>query len=127
MKKDLFEQASEDPALLKQMADSTSSVLAKHGIALSDPKELVTAAKNDSTLKASLAASYSSLAEEHGLSFQDRSSASVEAAAATFSSIAKFKQDKDDPTHMSLDTPVVLMATAGALLFLPTLLSVSGK
>jgi intracellular multiplication protein IcmD len=38
----------------------------------------------------------------------------------------KFKQHKDNPTQIPIGTPIALVFVAGALLFLPTVLSVTG-
>lgn len=40
--------------------------------------------------------------------------------------IMKFKQHKDNPTQITIGTPVALVFIAAALLFLPTILSVAG-
>lgn len=40
--------------------------------------------------------------------------------------IMKFKQHKDNPTQITIGTPIALVFIAAALLFLPTILSVSG-
>lgn len=40
--------------------------------------------------------------------------------------IMKFKQHKDNPTQVPVGTPIALMFIAAALLFLPTILSISG-
>lgn len=41
--------------------------------------------------------------------------------------IMKFKQHKDNPTQVPIGTPIALVFIAAALLFLPTILSVSGE
>lgn len=40
--------------------------------------------------------------------------------------ILKFKQHKDNPTQIPIGTPVALLFVAAALLFLPTILGVTG-
>lgn len=40
--------------------------------------------------------------------------------------IMKFKQHKDNPTQVPIGTPIALIFIAAALLFLPTILSISG-
>lgn len=40
--------------------------------------------------------------------------------------IMKFKQHKDNPTQITIGTPVALVFIAAALLFLPTILSITG-
>lgn len=40
--------------------------------------------------------------------------------------IMKFKQHKDNPTQIPIGTPIALIFIAAALLFLPTILSVTG-
>jgi intracellular multiplication protein IcmD len=40
--------------------------------------------------------------------------------------IMKFKQHKDNPTQVPVGTPIALVFIAAALLFLPTILSISG-
>jgi intracellular multiplication protein IcmD len=47
--------------------------------------------------------------------------------AFSLGSIFKFKQHKDNPTQVPLGTPVALIVVAAALLFLPTILDVTGK
>ncbi len=42
-------------------------------------------------------------------------------------SIAKFKAHKDNPTQIPIGTPIALQATAAALLFLPSILSIDGS
>ncbi len=41
--------------------------------------------------------------------------------------IMKFKQHKDNPTQIPIGTPIALVFIAAALLFLPTILSVTGQ
>lgn len=41
--------------------------------------------------------------------------------------ITKFKQHKDNPTQIPIATPITLVGVAAALLFLPTVLGVTGK
>lgn len=41
--------------------------------------------------------------------------------------IMKFKQHKDNPTQIPIGTPIALVFIAAALLFLPTILSVTGS
>lgn len=40
--------------------------------------------------------------------------------------IMKFKQHKDNPTQIPIGTPIALIFIAAALLFLPTILSITG-
>jgi intracellular multiplication protein IcmD len=42
-------------------------------------------------------------------------------------SVMKFKQHKDNPTQIPIGTPIALVFIAAALLFLPSILSVSGS
>ena len=42
-------------------------------------------------------------------------------------SIMKFKQHKDNPTQIPVGTPIALLFIGGALLFLPTVLGVTGQ
>ncbi|AHE67898.1 type IV secretion protein IcmD [Legionella oakridgensis] len=46
--------------------------------------------------------------------------------AFSIGAIMKFKQHKDNPTQIPIGTPIALVLIAAALLFLPTLLSVTG-
>lgn len=46
--------------------------------------------------------------------------------AFSIGAIMKFKQHKDNPTQIPVGTPISLMFVAAALLFLPTLLGVTG-
>lgn len=39
----------------------------------------------------------------------------------------KFKQHKDNPTQVPIGTPIALVFIAAALLFLPSILSVTGS
>jgi len=41
--------------------------------------------------------------------------------------IMKFKQHKDNPTQIPIGTPIALMFIAAALLFLPTILTMTGS
>jgi intracellular multiplication protein IcmD len=41
--------------------------------------------------------------------------------------IMKFKQHKDNPTQIPIGTPIALVFIAAALLFLPTILGVTGQ
>jgi len=41
--------------------------------------------------------------------------------------IMKFKQHKDNPTQIPIGTPIALVFIAAALLFLPSILSVTGQ
>ena len=41
--------------------------------------------------------------------------------------IIKFKQHKDNPTQVPIGTPIALIFVAAALLFLPSILSVTGS
>lgn len=40
--------------------------------------------------------------------------------------IMKFKQHKDNPTQIPVGTPIALVLIAAALIFLPTIISISG-
>lgn len=44
-----------------------------------------------------------------------------------FASILKFKAHKDNPTQIPVGTPIALLFIAAALIFLPSVFSVSGK
>ena len=46
--------------------------------------------------------------------------------AFAIGAIMKFKQHKDNPTQVPIGTPISLVFIAGALLFLPSILSVTG-
>lgn len=46
--------------------------------------------------------------------------------AFSIGAIFKFKQHKDNPTQIPIGTPIALVFVAAALLFLPTILSVTG-
>ena len=46
--------------------------------------------------------------------------------AFSIGAIMKFKAHKDNPTNIPIGTPLTFMFIAAALLFLPTILSVSG-
>jgi hypothetical protein len=46
--------------------------------------------------------------------------------AFAIGAVEKFKQHKDNPTQITIGTPVALVAVAAALLFLPSVLSVEG-
>ena len=50
----------------------------------------------------------------------------VAGSAFAAASILKFKSHKDNPTQIPIGTPIALVAVAAALLFLPTILTVSG-
>jgi intracellular multiplication protein IcmD len=41
--------------------------------------------------------------------------------------VMKFKQHKDNPAQIPIGTPIALVFIAAALLFLPTILSVTGE
>lgn len=43
------------------------------------------------------------------------------------SAILKFKQHKDNPTQITIGTPIALVFIAAALLFLPSILGVAGQ
>ena len=43
------------------------------------------------------------------------------------SAILKFKQHKDNPTQITVGTPIALVFIAAALLFLPSILGVTGQ
>ena len=45
----------------------------------------------------------------------------------SISAIMKFKQHKDNPTQITVGTPIALLFIAAALLFLPSVLSVAGE
>lgn len=45
----------------------------------------------------------------------------------SIAAIMKFKSHKDQPTQISVGTPIALVFIAAALLFLPTILGVTGK
>lgn len=47
--------------------------------------------------------------------------------AFSIGAIMKFKQHKDNPTQIPIGTPVALVFIAAALLFLPSMLSVTGN
>lgn len=47
--------------------------------------------------------------------------------AFSIGAIMKFKQHKDNPTQVTIGTPISLVFIAAALLFLPTILSVTGQ
>jgi intracellular multiplication protein IcmD len=47
--------------------------------------------------------------------------------AFSIGAIMKFKQHKDNPTQVPIGTPIALVFIAAALLFLPTILGVTGK
>lgn len=44
----------------------------------------------------------------------------------SIAAIMKFKQHKDNPTQITVGTPIALVFIAAALLFLPTILQVAG-
>ena len=46
--------------------------------------------------------------------------------AFSIGAIMKFKQHKDNPTQVPIGTPIALVFIAAALLFLPSILSVTG-
>ena len=46
--------------------------------------------------------------------------------AFSIGAIMKFKQHKDNPTQVPVGTPIAMLGVAAALLFLPTLLSITG-
>ena len=46
--------------------------------------------------------------------------------AFSIGAIMKFKQHKDNPTQVPIGTPVALVFIAAALLFLPTILGITG-
>lgn len=47
--------------------------------------------------------------------------------AFAIGAIMKFKQHKDNPTQIPIGTPIALVFIAAALLFLPSILSVTGQ
>lgn len=47
--------------------------------------------------------------------------------AFSIGAIMKFKQHKDNPTQIPIGTPIALVFIAAALLFLPSILSVTGS
>ena len=47
--------------------------------------------------------------------------------AFSIGAILKFKQHKDNPTNITIGTPIALTFVAAALLFLPTILSITGE
>lgn len=47
--------------------------------------------------------------------------------AFAIGAILKFKQHKDNPTQIPIGTPIALVVIGAALLFLPSLLSVTGE
>lgn len=47
--------------------------------------------------------------------------------AFAVAAIMKFKQHKDNPTQIPIGTPIALILIAGAFLFLPTILGVTGS
>lgn len=50
----------------------------------------------------------------------------VAGLAFSIGAILKFKQHKDNPTQITIGTPISLVFIAAALLFLPSILSVAG-
>ena len=50
----------------------------------------------------------------------------VAGLALAIGAIMKFKQHKDNPTQITIGTPISLVFIAAALLFLPSILSVAG-
>lgn len=51
----------------------------------------------------------------------------VAGTAYAAASILKFKSHKDNPTQIPLGTPIALVAVSAALLFLPTIETVTGE
>jgi intracellular multiplication protein IcmD len=51
----------------------------------------------------------------------------VAGLAFSIGAIMKFKQHKDNPTQITIGTPISLVFIAAALLFLPTVLDVAGQ
>jgi intracellular multiplication protein IcmD len=47
--------------------------------------------------------------------------------AFSIGAIMKFKQHKDNPTQITIGTPIALVFISAALLFLPTILNVTGS
>ena len=47
--------------------------------------------------------------------------------AFAITAIMKFKQHKDNPTQITIGTPIALVFIAAALLFLPSILDVTGQ
>lgn len=50
----------------------------------------------------------------------------VGGAGFTVGAILKFKQHKDNPTQIPIGTPIALLLVGASLLFLPTILEVTG-
>lgn len=50
----------------------------------------------------------------------------VAGLAFAIGAIMKFKQHKDSPTQVPVGTPIALVFIAGALLFFPTMLAMTG-
>lgn len=51
----------------------------------------------------------------------------VAGLAFSIGAIMKFKQHKDNPTQIPIGTPIALVFISAALLFLPSILSVTGQ
>lgn len=130
-----------DSSLRSSLLSDPAATLAAHGIAVPSGvqvKALETSA-NDLVLAVPPAATSSSsamsvgdMAEQITSSFTNVTkliTAGSYLAGLAFSvgAIMKFKQHKDNPTQIPIGTPIALVFVAAALLFLPSILEVSGQ
>ena len=51
----------------------------------------------------------------------------IAGTAFSISAVMKFKAHKDNPTQITIGTPIALLFVSAALLFLPTVLGVTGQ
>lgn len=129
-----------DSSLRSSLLSDPASTLSAHGISVPSGVEVkaIESSANDLVLSVPPAATSGSsepnvgtVAENIEDSFTNLTkliTAGSYLAGLGFSigAITKFKQHKDNPTQVPIGTPIALVFIAAALLFLPTILSVTG-
>jgi len=124
---DLFTAASTNPALMTQIADALQSAAAKTGVDFSgDAKQMVQLAESNPQFKAAAQSALQQVAKDSNLTFLTTSASEVAGLAFSLAALVKFEQHKDNPTQIPVGTPIALLFIAAALLFMPTVLSVTG-
>ena len=133
-----------DSALRSQLLSNPAGTLAAHGISVPSGVSVKAVEASESNLVVSVPpAATTSTSSSSSTSIGDIASsitgsftnltklitAGSYLAGLGFSigAIMKFKQHKDNPTQVPIGTPIALVFIAAALLFLPTILSVSGE
>lgn len=118
----LFETAASDPSLIAEIVDLMQAAASDAGVSSpDDPFGYVRMASENPAFKAAMLSRLSELASARGLSLVAEASASLDGAKALLDAL------KDKPVQVPIGTPIALVFISAALIFLPSVLGVTGS